>query len=164
MMIVKDTERAERSERSRAERDGGGAAGENARRVTTEPGLGSSIKWGKPQRKKGVIIMTNKQITTIINNATSKSKAMIELYNEGLEIKEIATIMNVRYNFVYNVVSNYCRMNEVELRTNKENNNSKKVMIEELFKQGKSNTEISKELKTNYNYVYKITKQLTQEM
>ena len=108
--------------------------------------------------------MTNKQITTIINNSTSKSKAMIELYNGGLEIKEIATIMNVRYNFVYNVVSNYCRMNEVELRTNKENNNSKKVMIEKLFKQGKSNTEISKELKTNYNYVYKITKQLTQEM
>ena len=43
-MIVKDTERAERSERSRAERDGGGAAGENARSVTTKPGSGSSIK------------------------------------------------------------------------------------------------------------------------
>ena len=39
-----------------------------------------------------------------------------------------------------------------------------KKAAEELFKQGKSNTEISKELKTNYNYVYKITKQLTQEM
>ena len=108
--------------------------------------------------------MTNKEITTIINNAASKSKAMIELYNGGLEIKEIATAMDVRYNFVYNVISNHCRMNDIELRTNKGNENSKKVMIEKLFKEGKTNVEISKELKTNYNYVYKITKQLIQEM
>ena len=108
--------------------------------------------------------MKQNEIQKIINNATSKSKAMIELYNGGLEIKEIANAMNVRYNFVYNVISNYCRMNEIELRTNQVNGSSKKVMIEELFKQGKSNTEIAKELKTNYNYVYKITKQLIQEM
>lgn len=104
--------------------------------------------------------MENKEIQKIINNATSKSKAMVALYNSGLEIKQIANIMQVRYNFVYNVVSNYCRMNEVELRTNKNNTNSKKVQIEELFKAGKSNVEIAKELKTNYNYVYKITKNL----
>ena len=109
--------------------------------------------------------MKQNEINKLINDATlSKSKKFITLYNEGLEIKEIASLFNVRYNFVYNVISNYCRMNEVELRTNKENNNSKKAMIEELFKQGKSNTEISKELKTNYNYVYKITKQLIQTM
>ena len=104
--------------------------------------------------------MKQNEIQTIINNATSKSKAMVELYNEGLDIKQIAEAMQVRYNFVYNVVSNYCRMNEVELRTNKENGNSKKAKIAELFAQGKSNTEIAKELKTNYNYVYKITKEL----
>ena len=108
--------------------------------------------------------MTNKKITTIINNAASKSKAMIELYNEGLDIKQIAQAMDVRYNFVYNVISNHCRMNEIELRTNKTNENSKKVMIEKLFKEGKTNIEISKELKTNYNYVYKITKALIATM
>ena len=108
--------------------------------------------------------MKNMEIQTIINNATSKSKAMVELYNQGLEIKEIAIAMDVRYNFVYNVISNHCRMNDVELRTNNGNENSKKVMIEKLFKEGKTNVEISKELKTNYNYVYKITKQLIQEM
>ena len=108
--------------------------------------------------------MTNKEITTIINNAASKSKAMIELYNEGLEIKQIAEVMNVRYNFVYNVISNFCRMHEVELRTNQSSESSKKVLIEQLFKEGKSNTEIAKELKTNYNYVYKITKALTAAM
>ena len=104
--------------------------------------------------------MTNKEIQKIINDATSKSKAMVALYNSGLEIKQIADIMQVRYNFVYNVVSNYCRMNEVELRTNKNNTNSKKAQIEELFKAGRSNTEIAKELKTNYNYVYKVTRNL----
>lgn len=101
---------------------------------------------------------------TEIKKNTSKSKKMVELYNGGLEIKQIAELMGVRYNFVYNVVSNYCRMNEVELRTNKDNSNSKKVQIEKLFREGKSNTEITTILKTNYNYVYKITKSLTAEM
>ena len=109
--------------------------------------------------------MKQNEINNLLNDTTlSKSQKFITLYNEGLEIKEIASLFNVRYNFVYNVVSNYCRMNEIELRTNQVNGSSKKVMIEELFKQGKSNTEIAKELKTNYNYVYKITKQLIQTM
>ena len=109
--------------------------------------------------------MKQNEINKLLNDTTlSKSKKFITLYNEGLEIKEIASLFNVRYNFVYNVVSNYCRMNEIELRTNQVNGSSKKVLIEELFKQGKSNTEIAKELKTNYNYVYKITKQLIQAM
>ena len=109
--------------------------------------------------------MKQNEINKLLNDTTlSKSKKFITLYNEGLEIKVIASLFNVRHNFVYNVVSNYCRMNEIELRTNQVNGSSKKVMIEELFKQGKSNTEIAKELKTNYNYVYKITKQLIQTM
>ena len=85
---------------------------------------------------------------------------MVALYNSGLEIKQIANIMQVRYNFVYNVISNYCRINDIELRTNTNNTNSKKAQIEELFKAGRSNVEIAKELKTNYNYVYKVTKNL----
>ena len=105
--------------------------------------------------------LTQETINTLINDTTlSKSKKFIKLYNEGLEIKEIASLFNVRYNFVYNVISNHCRMNDIELRTNKSTGSSKKQLIIELFKQGKSNTEISKELKTNYNYVYKITKEI----
>lgn len=105
--------------------------------------------------------LTNETINKIINDETlSKSKKFILLYNENLEIKEIASLFNVRYNFVYNVISNYTRMNDLELRTNQVKDSSKKQLIIELFKQGKSNTEISKELKTNYNYVYKITKEL----
>ena len=109
--------------------------------------------------------MKQNEIQKIINDTTlSKSQKFIKLYNDGMEIKEIASLCNVRYNFVYNVISNHCRMNDVELRTNKTSESSKKVMIEELFKQGKSNTEISKALKTNYNYVYKVTKALIATM
>lgn len=109
--------------------------------------------------------LTKETINQILNDTTlSKSKRFIKLYNNGMEIKEIASLCNVRYNFVYNVISNHCRMNDVELRTNKTSESSKKVMIEELFKQGKSNTEIAKELKTNYNYVYKVTKALIATM
>ena len=103
--------------------------------------------------------MTKKEINAILTGDTSKSKKMVELYNAGLEIKEISTLLEVRYNFVYNVISNMCRMNDVELRTNKDNGNSKKALIIAMFNEGKSNTEIAKELKTNYNYVYKITKE-----
>lgn len=108
--------------------------------------------------------MTNKEITKVLEGKESKSKKMIALYNGGMEIKEIATLMEVRYNFVYNVISNMCRMNDVELRTNKSNGNSKKAIIIEMMKEGKSNTEIAKELKTNYNYVYKITKEAMTNM
>lgn len=103
--------------------------------------------------------MTNKEITKVLESNESKSKKMIALYNGGMEIKEIATLMEVKYNFVYNVISNMCRMNDVELRTNKDNSNSKKALIIQMMKEGKSNTEIAKELRTNYNYVYKITKE-----
>lgn len=101
----------------------------------------------------------NKEIKTILNSETSKSKKMIALYDANLEIKEIAALLEVRYNFVYNVISNHCRMNDLELRTNISAGNSKKQLIIDLFNSGKSNTEIAKELKTNYNYVYKITKE-----
>ena len=104
--------------------------------------------------------LSQETINTVINDANlSKSQKFIRLYNENLEIKEIASLFNVRYNFVYNVISNYCRMNDIDLRTNVSNGSSKKQLILELFNQGKSNTEIAKELKTNYNYVYKITKE-----
>lgn len=90
----------------------------------------------------------------------SKSQKMIQMYNEGKEIKEISTKMNVRYNFVYNVISNYCRMNDVELRTNRNNEDSKKSKIVELLQKGLTKTEVSKELKCNYNYVFKIEKEM----
>ena len=89
--------------------------------------------------------MTNNEMQKVIAAEGSKSSKMIQLYNEGCEIGEIAKAMGVRYNFVYNVVSNDCRKAGTEIR--------------ELIEAGKTNTEISKELAKNYNYVFKVRKE-----
>lgn len=97
----------------------------------------------------------------VVNGEGSKSSKMIKLYNEGVDIKEIAKLMQVRYNFVYNVVSNNCRINGIELRTVKKGDGTnKKDIIVKMLGEGKSCTEISAELKTNINYVYKVRKEL----
>jgi len=99
---------------------------------------------------------TTEEISKVVNNDTvSKSQRMIELYGKGLQIKQISELMGTRYNFVYNVISNFTRLNNVELRT-KGTGDSKKQLIIDLCKQGLSNTDISKNLSTNYNYVYKV--------
>ena len=91
-------------------------------------------------------------IKKIVSSETSKSAKMKELFDLGVEIKEIAAIMEVRYNFVYNVISNYVTMNGIETESTKKV--GKKDAIIELFLQGKSNKEIAIELKANYNYVF----------
>lgn len=102
--------------------------------------------------------VTDKMIATITSNESlSKSAKMKELFDIGLDIKEIAVIMNVRYNFVYNVVSNYVNMNKIE--TVAKDKNVKKDAIIAMHLKGKTNKEISIELTTNYNYVHNVLKQ-----
>lgn len=102
--------------------------------------------------------MKNEEIRKIIEAEGSKSQKMIKLYNEGLEVGEIAKAMGVRYNFVYNVVSNDCRKAGTEIRVTRKQG-SVKASIVELIEAGKTNTEISKELGKNYNYVFKVRKE-----
>lgn len=99
-----------------------------------------------------------KEVAAIVANAeTSKSSKMKDLFELGMDIKGIATKLDVRYNFVYNVVSNYINTNTIEIVNDK--GSSKKDTIVELFKAGKTNKEISAELKVNYNYVFKVLKE-----
>jgi transposase len=101
--------------------------------------------------------VTQAMINKVVNDeGMSKSSKMKALFDLGLEVKEIANILGVRYNFVYNVISNYCSMNGIKVETNKRE--SKRDQIIELHKQGLSNKEISIELKTNYNYVFNVIK------
>lgn len=102
--------------------------------------------------------MKKEEIMKVVNGDGSKSSKMLKLYNGGLEIGEIAKLMNVRYNFVYNVVSNDCRKNGVEVRVTKKQGTVKTSIIERI-EEGKTNTEISKELAVNYNYVFKVRKE-----
>ena len=107
---------------------------------------------------KNVNKLTKKQQNDVIKNESlSKSSKIKTLFEAGLTIKEIATLLEIRYNFAYNVVSNYLITSDVEVI--KEEKTNKKQIVIDMFNQGKSNKEIAIELKTNYNYVYKIVKE-----
>ena len=100
----------------------------------------------------------DKKVDAIMNQeGLSKSGKMKELFRLGLEIKEIADIVGVRYNFVYNVVSNMVIVEGIEVEQTKQA--SKKDAVWALLDQGKTAKEIAVELKTNYNYVYKLRKE-----
>jgi len=90
----------------------------------------------------------------------SKSIRMKELFDLGLEVKEIAEALDVKYNFVYNVITNYVNMNGLKIEKTKRG--GKKEEIVKLFQAGKTNKEIAIELKTNYNYVHTVVKQYKQ--
>ena len=100
----------------------------------------------------------DKKVDAIMNQeGLSKSGKMKELFRLGLEIKEIADMVGVRYNFVYNVVSNMVIVEGIEVEQTKQS--SKKDAVWALLDQGKTAKEIAVELKTNYNYVYKLRKE-----
>ena len=105
--------------------------------------------------------VTKAQVTKVVKQEElSKSVRMKQLFDLGLSVKEIAEAMGVRYNFAYNVVSNYCMQEGIEIE--KQKRGGKKEQIIKLHKEGKSNKEIAIELKTNYNYVYSVLKPIKQ--
>lgn len=90
---------------------------------------------------------------------TSKGACIRTLFAGGLEVKEISAITGIRYNHVYNVVKNEVLVHGLEVETSdRSNENSKKNQILALLEQGKTVTEISKELKCMYNYVWQVAK------
>lgn len=100
-------------------------------------------------------------VANVLKSDKSKSTKMKLMFDLGLSVKEIAQIMDVRYNFVYNVVSNYVNINQIPV--DKDQMESKKGQIIELFLQGKTNREISRELKLNYNYIYKVVREYAEQ-
>ncbi|MNO67356.1 hypothetical protein D3C76_581610 [compost metagenome] len=102
------------------------------------------------------------QTTTVLNtlakDEVSKSQAMKDLADLGYTIKEISEMTKTRYNFVYNVVSNYFNLNQ-DFRIEAPQKAGKKEEIIALYKEGMSNKAISIQLRTNYNYVFNVLKQ-----
>jgi len=102
-------------------------------------------------------------IEKILQDETlSKSKKMIKLFEGGLDVKTISELMNVRYNFVYNVVNNYLIKEGLHDKIIKEKRASKKDDVIRLWLDGLSVIDIAKKLKTNYNYVWKICNECMQ--
>lgn len=104
--------------------------------------------------------VSKKKVGEVVNNENlSKSGKMRELFNMGFSVKEISNLLGVRYNFVYNVISNYVNVNEIKVVNEK--TVTKKELIIKLYQEGKTRKEISIELKTNYNYVFNVIKEYT---
>lgn len=101
--------------------------------------------------------LTEDQVKAVVNGEGSKSSKVKVLFEHGFEVKEIANLLNIRYNFAYNVIQNYVVVNSIPVETNKKA--TKKDAVYALFDQGKSLGDVSKELKMNYNYVWKIHKE-----
>lgn len=108
-------------------------------------------------KKANTTTINTKAINKILASETSKSAKIKALFDGGLEVKAIAQLLEIRYNFAYNVISNYCNIEDIDVEATK--TTSKKDQVIALFQQGLSNKEIAKELKTNYNYVCKILKE-----
>ena len=105
--------------------------------------------------------VNGKEVRAVLKQEVSKSQKMKELFELGFDVKTISNILDVRYNFVYNVISNYVNMEGIEVVRNKVA--GKEDQIIELYPAGKSNKEISIDLKTNYNYVYNVLKKYKAE-
>lgn len=108
-------------------------------------------------------VITKEQVEAAVaamqEGKTSKGACIRTLFAGGLEVKEISAITGIRYNHVYNVVKNEVLVHGLEVETSsRSNENSKKNQILVMLAQGKTVTEISKELKCMYNYVWQVAK------
>lgn len=102
--------------------------------------------------------MSKKQMAELVaNEGLSKSAKIKVLFDHGLEVKEIASTLNIRYNFAYNVLQNYINTQSIEVEAS--HRETKKDVVWALFDQGKKIGEVAKELKMNYNYVWKLRKE-----
>lgn len=108
-------------------------------------------------------VITNAQVEAAVaemqEGKTSKGACIRTLFAGGLEVKEISALTGIRYNHVYNVVKNEVLVHGLEVVTSdRSNENSKKNQILVMLEQGNTVTEISRELKCMYNYVWQVAK------
>ena len=89
--------------------------------------------------------------------SNTKSSTMIELWVSKKSISDISKELKVRYNFVYNVVSRYCRKNNITMDThNPQTSTKKSVIIDLYFNQKLSMNKIAKKINTNTSYVWSV--------
>jgi len=100
-------------------------------------------------------------VATIVDSELPKSQKMRNLFDAGLTINEISNLLGVRYNFVYNVMQNHILKNGYEVSIDK--SSGKKEIVRELLAQGKTIAEISQEIATTYNYVWKLVHEIKAE-
>jgi len=87
----------------------------------------------------------------------SKSAQIRDLYkNTNLTVAQIADMIGVRYQFAYNVISQYCTKTGTEVR--KARSTSTSAQIRELVEQGLTPGQIAKQLGINYVFAHQVAK------
>lgn len=94
----------------------------------------------------------------------SKSAKIVELFNGGLEVKEICTLLEIRYNHAYNVIQNYVIVNGIETEKTERAGGTKRKEIEAILLAGGKLIEAAKATKSSYNQVWQVSQALKKEM
>lgn len=95
----------------------------------------------------------------VANKTMTKGAAIREMFAGGMETKDIATALGIRYNHAYNVIKNEVLIHGLEVETeSRGGENSKKAQIIQGLQDGKSIKEVAAELKCMYNYVWQVGK------
>jgi hypothetical protein len=98
-------------------------------------------------------------VAEIAAGTMTKGAGIRECFAGGLEVKDIAAKLGIRYNHVYNVVKNEVLIHDLEVeKSARGGENSKKAQIVQMLQDGKTITEVSRELKCMYNYVWSVAK------
>ena len=99
---------------------------------------------------------TTKSNTKSNTKSVSKSQQMIDLWLKKTPINVIYKQMNVRYNFVNNVIHRYCRKHGVQFDTyNPKEQSKKSVILRMYFDEGiTSYKEIAKSVDSHETYVW----------
>jgi len=105
-----------------------------------------------------VPVMNEEQTRILLADPNmSKSAKVKALFDQGYEVRQVANMVGIRYNFAYNVIRNYIVVNDVQVEETKKE--SKKDVVWAMFDQGITVGQVSKELKMNYNYAWKLHKE-----
>lgn len=102
--------------------------------------------------------LSKEEIKALVENTqVSKSAKVRQLFDSGMDIKSISQLLQIRYNFAYNVLQNHVIQNGIAVE--KSVRVSKRDDIVKLLKTGMSLADVSRKTKTNYNYIWKINKE-----
>ena len=100
-------------------------------------------------------------VKAIINNEDlTKSAKMRQLYDLGKDLAEIAKLVNVRYQFVWNVIDIHTN-GEIRESSNK---STKSDEFRKLFKEGKTCAQIAKITNSNNNFVNSVIKKYKRQL
>ena len=95
----------------------------------------------------------------VANKTMTKGAAIREMFVGGMETKDIANKLGIRYNHAYNVIKNEVLIHGLEVETeSRGGENSKKAQIIQGLQDGKSIKEVAAEMKCMYNYVWQVGK------